>query len=67
MVVNLAKKFHSANFGGSQPHNRPEISVSLKKGLFLTLGDVPPPFVFMDNDKIQKKNIFLLKACTCVL
>ena len=57
MVVNLAKMFHSANFWVSRPHNRPEISISPKKGLFLALGDVPP-FVFMDNDKIQKKIFF---------
>ena len=58
MVVNSAKNFHSANFCGPRPDNRPEISVALKKGLFLALGDVPPSFVFMDNDKIQKKNVF---------
>ena len=52
--------FQPAEFWGLRPHNWPEISVGPKKCVFLALGDLPP-FVFMDNDKIQKKIFFYLR------
>ena len=61
MVVNSATKFHSANFLGPRPHNRPEISVSPKKCVFLALGDMPPPLFSWIMIKFKKKIFFYLR------
>ena len=61
MVVNSAKKCHSAKFLGPRPPHRPEISVWPKIFVFPPLGDVAPTFVFIDNDVGQKKNFFFVR------
>ncbi len=60
MRINKATIVHPAEFWNLRPPHRPEISVSPKNVIFGAIGDLP--FVFMDNDKIQKQNIFLLKG-----
>ena len=58
--VNKATIVHPAEFWALRPPHRPEISISPKNVIFLALGDLPP-FVFMDNDKIQKTLFFYLR------
>ena len=64
----LTNFFHPAKFWNPRPPHRLEISVCPKNFVFPPLGDLPPPpFVFAENDSIQKKIFFLIKVCKCVL
>ena len=60
MVVNSTQKFHSVNFWGPRPHNRPEISVSLKKAFFWHLVTCPPLFSWI-MIKFEKICFFYLR------
>ena len=56
----LTNFFHPAKFWDPRPPYRPEISVCRKNFVFPPLGDLPP-FVFAENDSIQKKIFFYLR------
>ena len=52
-LIKLGRNLGSADFFGSRPFFRPEISVTLKKSLFLDVNGLPP-FIFFKNDSMAK-------------
>ncbi len=54
MAIKLGRNLGSAVFFGSRPFFRPEISVTLKKSLFLDVNGLPLPFIFFKNDSMAK-------------
>ena len=62
MAIKLGRNLGSADFFGSRPFFRSEISVRPKKSLFLDVGGLPPPFIFFKNDNVTKLTRALHKA-----
>ena len=61
----LDRNLGSADFFGSWPFFRPEISARLKKSLFLDVGVLPPAFIFFKND--NHVSLSTRKNVLCIL